>query len=71
VIGEYGRRLLPLPDEGWPWIDGGPVGSAGTVLWLDVPLQTVEEGRSDLTLQLTATCEEGKWRLEIDDLWVP
>jgi hypothetical protein len=39
-------------------------------LALDVPLWTSEEGRSDLTLSLTATKRGGDYELEIDDLHV-
>ena len=70
AIDEYGRTLVPLPPEAFDLADSWAVqGSRGT--WaVDIPLWTIEEGRSDLTLSLTVCEEEGSIRIEIDDLHV-
>jgi hypothetical protein len=70
AIRDYGRTLVPLPDEASPLIDVYPNDRDSTKSSLDVPLWTVEEGRSDLTLSLVATKEADKYRLEISDLHV-
>jgi len=70
AVAECGRTLLPLPDEAVALIDAiehtaDPDGCA-----VDVPLWTVEEGRSDLTLSLDARKEPSGCRLEITNLHV-
>jgi hypothetical protein len=70
AIRNYGRTLLPLPDEGVPLISIYPSQVEAEAVYLDVPLWTVEEGRSDLTLSLTAYKVGGAYRLEIEDLHV-
>mgnify|MGYP000884154324 CR=1 FL=1 len=70
AIRDYGRTLLPLPDEAVSLIDIFPSDHDSTKSFLDVPLWTVEEGRSDLTLSLVATREVDEYRLEISDLHV-
>jgi hypothetical protein len=70
AIREYGRTLVPLPDEGVALIDVYPHDADPAKSFLDVPLWTAEEGRSDLTLSLVATREGDKYRLEISDLHV-
>lgn len=70
AIAEYGRTLLPLPDDAHAHIDviqfdHDPMGCA-----VDVELWTVQEGRSDLTLSLHAWKESSGYRLEITGLHV-
>jgi hypothetical protein len=67
AITGYGRTLLPLPEEAWSLVDlyeqvGG--------LALDVPLWTVQEGRSDLTLSLSVKNSMSGYTLTIDDIHV-
>ena len=68
AVAEYGRTLIvPLPGAApldvVPHRDGGG--------WsVDVPLWTAEEGRSDLTLQLTVVKEVSAPRIEVDDIHV-
>lgn len=70
AIRDYGRTLIPLPDEALALIDCFPRDGDASTMFFDVPLWTVEEGRSDLTLQLVATDDRGRHRLEITDLHV-
>jgi hypothetical protein len=52
-ISEYGRTLArPDPAEWWPLVEITPVTAERGKLHVAVPLWTVEEGRSDLTLEL-------------------
>ena len=53
AVEQYGRKLTPLPDVARELCDIYETGP--TTFALDVPLWTVEEGRSDLTLQIDAT----------------
>jgi hypothetical protein len=70
ALDEYGRTLVPLPEQAWNLVDEYPQPGAPNTVVLDVPLWTMEEGRSDLTLSLTATEDADKWILHIDDLHV-
>jgi hypothetical protein len=68
-LDDYGRTPVPLP-PGWQtfaWqYDSGRPGEMA----LDVDLWTLEEGRSDLTLQLLARRDGEKWTLQALDLGV-
>jgi hypothetical protein len=70
AIHDYGRTLVPLPDEAASMIDIHPNQVNPKNCFLDVPLWTAEEGRSDLTLSLVAIEEGNDYRLEISDLHV-
>jgi hypothetical protein len=70
AVREYGRVLLPLPVQGLALIDVVPVRGNPSELSVDVPMWSVEEGRSDLTLQLEATKVGGTWQLAIMNLHV-
>ena len=70
VVEEYGRTLVPLPNSAWDLVDEYQRDNEPHTVSVDVPLWTAEEGRSDLTLTLTATKWEGKYMLEVDDLHV-
>jgi hypothetical protein len=70
AIRQYGKTLVPLPDDALHLIDVYPNESDSTECLLDVPLWTAEEGRSDLTLSLVATKKDDGYRLEVSDLHV-
>src|SRR5688572_33154275 len=59
AIAEYGHVLVPLPDAGLELIDVYQHESTDACS-VEVPLWTAEEGRSDLTLSLTATRQIGR-----------
>ena len=53
AISEYGRTLVPPDPVGWwPLVEITPVTAERAKLHVAAPLWTVEEGRSDLTLEL-------------------
>lgn len=69
AIAEYGRRLVSPPAGAIPF-DVVPHADGGG--WsVNVPLRTAEEGRSDLTMQLTVRRGPGAaHRIEVDDIHV-
>jgi hypothetical protein len=69
AISDYGRTMVALPVEAWEVVDVHA--RDGMELFLDVPLWTKEEGRSDLTLSLTIERRTDGPRVSIDDLRVP
>lgn len=70
AVTEYGRTLLPLPDDAHAQIDVVQFDHDPTGWAVDVELWTVQEGRSDLTLSLNAWKESSGYRLEITNLHV-
>lgn len=67
IVAEYGRTIIPLPDEAFAEAE---VYTVGDRLDIYIPLWTKEEGRSDLTLSLSCCMADGASRVEIDDLHV-
>lgn len=66
-VEEYGRTIIAEPFEAWEPMRFGD----GPGWWIDVDLYTVEEGRSDLTLQLILTDTPGSFcDVQILDLHV-
>ena len=72
AVREYGRQIIAPPDGADLLVDVVPITSAEPPAWsVNVPLWTAEEGRSDLTLQLTVRAGPvGGYDVEIDDLHV-
>lgn len=70
AIEQYGQTLVALPDEAPRAISVYPHSTQPSVLALDIPLWTLEEGQSDLTLSLTAEMTERLIKVRIDDLHV-
>ncbi len=72
VIQEYGRELVAPPDGAWLDLEPVPLPSAPRPTWaLAIPLWTREEGRSDLTLELTLwRTADGSFGYELDDVHV-
>ena len=70
AIRDYGRTLLPLPDEAISLIDAFPITHDPSRIDLDVPLWILEEGRSDLTLSVITRRVDDRYRLEISDIHV-
>lgn len=69
VVGEYGERFSAPPFAEW---DVVPILSDGTPRWsVRAPLWSESEnGRSDLELNLTVSCQDGIASLELDDIRV-
>ena len=72
VIREYRRSVIPLPDAAYRKVDVVPVSGSKPQQWnVIVPLWTKEEGRSDLSLDITLQDSAGKtYAVDINDLHV-
>jgi hypothetical protein len=71
AINEYGRTLVSPPLGAAKFEDVVSLTVGQTPAWsVWVPLWTFEEGRSDLTLELTITQNEDGFVIQIDDLRV-
>lgn len=71
VIRDYGRRLVSPPLNAYQNLDAIRVKDADVPTWsVRAPLWTEEEGRSDLTLEMTVRLGPGSSSVEIDDLRV-
>ena len=71
AITDYGRQLVIPPDEAFELMDVVEVRDAQPPRWsITMPLWTREEGRSDLSLELTLSGDQKAFRIEIDDLHV-
>lgn len=72
AIDEYGRAILPLPDEALQYIDIIEVKYSQPKRWsVVVPFWTREEGCSDLSMELTVFIAKGnKLGFEIDNIHV-
>ncbi len=54
AVKDYGRKIAPLPQEAIPLIDYVAISNSNPEAWsVYCPIFTAEEGRSDLTLDLT------------------
>jgi hypothetical protein len=71
VIGDYGKKLVSPPRDAYKKLDAIQVKDAIVPTWsVRVPLWTAEEGRSDLTLELTICLTPDKPIIKLDDLHV-
>lgn len=71
AIHHYGRKLVSPPKDAYQHLDVVQVKGATVPTWsVRVPLWTEEEGRSDLTLELTVALGPNKPSVELDDLHV-
>ena len=72
VVRDYGRHFVTLPIEAFQAVDIVPVLKSNPPRWsVVVPLWSEEEGRSDLSLELTVEDSPGSaYSVEIDDLHV-
>ena len=71
VIAGYGRTLAHPPNDFDQYLDAVLIIGRSVPTWsVRVPLWTYEEGRSDLTLELTIAEDPEKPNVELDDLRV-
>ena len=72
AVEEYGRELRMPPDVVFDNLDVNEIeGAIPRAWWMLVDLWTVEEGRSDLTLEIRLTDTGGElYDIEIDNLHV-
>lgn len=52
VLQQYGRHLIPIPQTGWNLADIYAIENQENNFDIDIPLWTMEEGRSDLMLKI-------------------
>jgi hypothetical protein len=71
ALREYGRTVVPLPDEGVAEIDVFRPFPHEERWLVEFPLWTAEEGRSDLCLYLIVLEQDGRKVGYIDDIRVP
>ena len=71
AISEYGRTLTSPPPEAYGLLDAIQIRGAVPPRWsVTMPFWTKEEGRSDLSLELTVTEAPDGPIVEIDDIHV-
>jgi|SRR5215472_8726287 len=71
AVREYGKKLALPPKDTYQNIDAIQVTRASVPTWsVRVPLWTEEEGRSDLTLEVTIMLGEHEQSVEVDGLHV-
>ena len=72
AIREYGHRIVPLPAGAYGLLDVVAVRASIPPRWsVVVPLWTEQEGRSDLSLEITLEDVAGRdYAVEIEDLHV-
>lgn len=71
VMSEYGRTFVRLPANFSDYLDSVLIEGLSRPTWsIRAPLWTIEEGRSDLTLELTVADGIEGLSVELDDLKV-
>lgn len=67
----YGRTLVRIPEEGWALADSYKLEGPPATFSIDLPLWTLEEGRSDLTLSISVSrVSENRVIATIEDIHV-
>lgn len=70
IVG-YGRKVIVPPDHVYNELDAIEIRESSPQSWsVRIPLWTEEEGRSDLTVELTITKLPEEFKIEIDDIHV-
>jgi hypothetical protein len=71
AIRQYGCHLVSHPESAYALLDIVEVRGARPRQWsVVIPLWTAEEGRSDLSLELTVIEQPSGARIELDDIHV-
>jgi len=71
AVADYGRKLIPPPDDGFGLMNVVEVKNARPRQWsIAMPLWTQEEGRSDLTVEMTLIEQQNGFAIELDDVHV-
>ncbi len=71
AISDYGRQLVIPPEDAFGLMDVVEIRNAQPPRWsVTMPLWTREEGRSDLSLELTLIRGQKALDIEIDDIHV-
>lgn len=71
AVDQYGRTLVVPPSDAFKLMDVVEVHGRHPSQWsITMPLWTKEEGRSDLSIELTITQGTEKFHIELDDIHV-
>jgi hypothetical protein len=71
IIHTYGRTLISPPPAAFDLMNASKVRDSKPPQWsITMPLWTLEEGRSDLSIELTLLEKEEGYKIELDDLHV-
>jgi hypothetical protein len=71
AINDYGRKLVLPPPDAFGLLDVVEVRNAQPQQWsVTMPLWTREEGRSDLSIELTLIADKDRFSIELDDIHV-
>ncbi len=71
AVGDYGRHLVVPPEKAFELLDVVEVRNMQPPRWsVTMPLWTQEEGRSDLSLELTLIDGQQAFEIELDDIHV-
>lgn len=71
TVSDYGRKLTLPPESGFGQMNAVEVKNAQPNKWsIAMPLWTQEEGRSDLTMEMTIIEKANGFAIELDDLHV-
>ena len=71
AVADYGRTIIAPPYEAFQLMDVVEVKSTVPPRWsITVPVWTKEEGRSDLSVELTVIEDGDAFRVELDDIHV-
>ncbi len=71
AVSQYGRELTTPPDSAFDAIDIIQVRGADDPTWsIRFELWTKEQGKSDLTLEVTVAESKSGFRIELDDIHV-
>jgi hypothetical protein len=71
AVSDYGRKLTLPPESGFGEMNAVEVKNAQPKKWsIAMPLWTHEEGRSDLTMEMTIIEKANGFAIELDDLHV-
>jgi hypothetical protein len=69
-VRQHPAHVIPLPPEAWQIARCGRVTNQPGTWWVEVPLWTAEEGRSDLSLEATIAEDDGRFMIQIDGIHV-
>ena len=69
AVTDYGRKLVQPPQDGFRLMNVVETKNAQPKRWsIAMPLWTEEEGRSDLTVEMTLAERETGFSIELDDI---